>query len=171
MNLKLYKTKIVSLLGWWLLSSFHPFYLSVTELEIKSSKKTAELAVKCFTNDLEDALRKINNQTVDLLNISQVEKNKKLLEQYFSTRFICRNGNKKITFKLLGFEKEEEAVWSYFESNQKINLSDSLIIENKILYDYIALQTNITHIKACNTQQSFKKNNPELRISAKLNCR
>jgi hypothetical protein len=166
------KTKIVLILisVWFIGTSFHPFYLSVSEVVFLAKEKKVTLSIKCFTNDLEDAMRKVYATSVDLSANQQFEKNKQLLFDYHTKRFSCINGKNKINFTIIGYENEQDVTWSYFEARFKPNFSDSIKINNRLLFDYLPSQTNITHIKGCGNIRSTKNTNPNCCSSVLLNC-
>jgi hypothetical protein len=77
---------IIILLSLFFLTAFrHPFYLSVTDLKYSNKDRALQGSVKLFVNDLEAALKKINNQTVDLIHVKDTIQIKKLLHNYLLT--------------------------------------------------------------------------------------
>ena len=110
-------SKYLLLLGMGIVfSSFHPFYLSVTNIKYNAHSKRLEMAVKLFTGDLEDALVKLNGKKIDLINGKNTEEIKKMISSYIKPRLIVKTEGREIEFSILGYEREEEATWIYFES-------------------------------------------------------
>jgi len=144
----------------FLFSFKHPFYLGVVDLKYNAKEKALQGSVKLFTNDLEGALKKINKQTIDLINPKDKEKTKKRLEDYLKKHLGLKVNNAQVSYECLGFEHQDEAIWIYIElpdcaSPKKIE------IENSLLYDYISGQSNIVHIEVNSERKSFKVNNPD----------
>jgi len=138
----------------------HPLYLGVTELKYNAKEKALQGSVKLFTNDLEDALKRIHGETVDLINIKDTLKTKKLLNDYLKKRLsFAVNGFPK-KYEFLGFENEQEATWLYIEL-RNCPLPKKLTIENKLLYDFIKEQVNIIHLEVGVQKKSIKLANPE----------
>jgi hypothetical protein len=144
----------------FLCSFKHPFYLSVTDLKYNVKEKAMQGSVKLFINDLEDALKKINKQTVDLINPKDTSKITAMLYDYLKKRLTIKVNNQLINYSLIGFEKEEAAIWIYIELK---NCPDpkKIIVENSLLYDFLKEQTNIIHCEVKGEKQSLKLNYPE----------
>lgn len=141
-------------------STKHPFYLSVTEMKYNPKEKTVETAVKLFTNDLEDALKKISNQKVDLINGKDKDALNKLLTEYVQKRLTLKLNDKIQTFNFVGFEKEEEATWVYVEY-KNCPVPEKVTVDNTLLYDYIPTQINILNFELNGKKKSSKVTNPE----------
>lgn len=142
------------------LSMAHPFYLGVCEFKYNQPRKELQGSVKLFTNDLEDALKKLNKKPVDLLNIKDTVMVSKLLEEYLRKRLQLKVNGTVISYRFLGFEKEEEATWMYIEAlncppPKKVEINCSL------LYDFIKEQMLIFHVEAGSDKKSHKLTNPE----------
>lgn len=138
----------------------HPFYLGVTDLKFNVKEKALQGSVKLFINDLEGALKKANNKTIDLINVKNKEEITFILSDYLKKHFALKVNGKACAYKLIGFEKEEEALWMYVEF-EKSDIPKKVEIENTLLYDHLKEQMNITHIEVNNTKKSLKTNNPE----------
>ena len=153
------KILVLGLFG--LLFSFkHPFYLSVTNLKYSASEKAIQGSVKLFINDLEDALKRTQHHTVDLINPKDTLKTQLILEDYLKKRLSLSLNNEPKNFQVLGFEREQEAIWIYIEF-ENCELPKTLILKNSLLYDYIKSQSNIIHVEVNEEKKSFKLNNPE----------
>lgn len=89
----------------------HPFYISVTEINHNAGDKTVEVSCKIFTDDLEGALKKSLQATVDLSNAAQQEKAGALVNQYVQQHLRLMANGKAVPLKFLGYEKEAESVY------------------------------------------------------------
>lgn len=144
-----------------LLVSFkHPFYLSVTNLKYNVKDKALQGSVKLFTNDLEDALKRTEHRTVDLIHPEDTLKTQQLLEGYLKKRLSLSLNNEQKNFQVLGFEREQEAIWIYIEF-KGCNLPETIRLENSLLYDFIENQSNIMHFEVKGERKSYKLNNPD----------
>jgi hypothetical protein len=150
------------------LSSFnHPFYLSVTELRYNEEQMRAQGFVKVFTNDLEDALKKLGERPVDLLNNKDTAMVTKTLRQYLAKRLSMQFDNKSIGYQVIGYENEEESTWIYIESNT-CSSPKTIKIQNRILYDFLPRQMNIVHFEAAGRRESSRVTNPESELVIKI---
>jgi len=154
------KTVLLSSLIIISLSLAHPFYLSVCDLKYNSSSKKIEGTVKLFTNDLEDALKRLENKQVDLINSKNKTETLILLSKYLNNRLLVMEKGKVLSYQLLGYELEEESIWIYIET-MVCSPPKTLSIENTILYDFIKEQMNIINLEVTGVKKSWKLNNPE----------
>lgn len=142
----------------------HPFYLSVSDLKYNAKEKTMQVAVKLFTSDLEEALKKIYAKPVDLINGKDKQAINKLLTDYIQKHFVLKVGGKTLKFDFIGFEQEEEAVWVYIEY-KNCPKPKKVEIENSLLYDFIQTQINIVNLEVEGIKKSSKVTNPEKKLS------
>jgi hypothetical protein len=156
----LMKKFLTLLLVFLLISSGHPFYLGITDLKYNAKEQALQGSVKLFVNDLEDALEKINKQTVDLINVKDSIVTHRLLELYLKTHLALKLNGKARNFELIGFEREEEAVWMYLEFNN-CEAPEKIELKNTLLFDFLKNQANIVHITVGAEQKSWKAGNPE----------
>lgn len=154
------KTLILAAILFFCTALKHPFYLSVTDLKYNEKERSLQGSVKIFTNDLEGALKKKHNRTVDLINIKDSLATRKILSDYLKEHLtISPDGNPK-DYLMLGFEREEEATWIYIEI-KNCSKPKTLHFENSILYDHIKEQTNIIHVEVGEEKKSYKVVYPE----------
>lgn len=130
-------------LGWMVI--FHPFHLSLTEIRQNQESKKLEIAQKIFWDDLEIGLEEFYNAEIDFLNPKDPEKLKTQVSEYLVSMNEIRIDGKKISFKMLGYEVEEDAVWFYFESDP-VNWKTNIEVRNAVLTETFADQQNIIHV-------------------------
>ncbi|MES2681599.1 MAG: DUF6702 family protein [Bacteroidota bacterium] len=153
--------KVLILVTIFFLVAFkHPFYLSVTDLKYNTREKALQGSVKIFINDLESALKNINKKNTDLVNVKDTAEVTKQLTAYLKSHLYLKLNGKEKTFRLIGFEKEEEAIWIYLEF-KNCELPKKLEINNTILFEYIKQQTNIVHLEVGSDKKSAKVSNPD----------
>jgi hypothetical protein len=163
-NIASAKLGVTLFLALCFLSFKHPFYLSVTEMKYNPKEKAIETSVKIFTNDLEDALRKIHKQPVDLINGKNTEALNGYLNSYLEKHLALKINGQVQKFSFVGFEKEEEAVWIFLEY-KNCPVPKKVVVENSILYDHISAQTNIVHFDLNGKKSSSKVSAPEKSLS------
>ncbi len=152
--------KVLAITLFILMAFAHPFYLGVVDLKYNATEKKLQGSVKLFTNDLEGALKKLNNKTIDLINTKDKESTSKILNDYLQKRLSLKINGKTCAYKLIGFEREEEALWMYIECD-KSEIPKKIDVENTLLYEHLKEQMNIVHIEVNGTKKSLKANNPE----------
>lgn len=142
----------------------HPFFVSVTDIKYNHATKAIEISCKMFTNDLEGALKKTSGKSLDLLNPKDKKEVEAVLSAYIKKRLVIQLNNKPINYSFMGFEKEEDAIWTYFEFN-KVEQPKQVSVDNKLLYDFLKDQTNIVNVEVSGTKKSYKVLNPESSMS------
>lgn len=150
-----------------LISSFndlkHPFYISVIDLKHDAKQQSLNISIRLFTNDLEDALRKTTKKPVDILNPKNKEYTDSIVCNYILKRLIIQFNSKNQKLNFIGYEKEEESIWAYFEISKCLN-PKKITVETKLLYDYLPQEVNIVHVEFKAIKKSFKLTNPENRV-------
>ena len=134
--------------------------MGVTELTYDAPKKTLNVSVKLFTNDLEAALRKTSGKPVDLLNPKNKVELDSMLFTYIKSRLQIAVNLKNVSLHYIGHEKEEESIWTYLQI-EKITLPKQLKVSTKLLYDYLPQQINIVHADINGVKKSSKVTNPD----------
>lgn len=137
--------------------------MSVTDLTYVTSQHRFGGTIKVFTNDLEDAIKRLVSKKVDLIHPENKEEVLKILKSYFEERLKFKISDTALTYNLLDFESEEGSLWLYIES-EKCPKPKTMKIENGILYDFIGEQINIVTIELDGQKKSWKVNNPEKNI-------
>ena len=138
----------------------HPFYLSVTDVKYNDKNKSIEVACKMFSNDLEDALKKTSKKNVDLLNPKNKMEVEKILFEYVCKRFSVNLNGKVQKLKFIGYEKEDDVIWTYMEI-EKCEKPKQINISNSLLYDFLKEQINLVQVEIGTYKQSSKVSNPE----------
>lgn len=147
-----------------LLALFHPFYVSVTEINHNAKEKTLEVSCKMFVEDLEDILKKNYNTTVDLSNGKNQAQNDKLIADYVSKHFMLNADGKPVKLSYIGYEKDSESAYCYFEVNN-LPAVKKLDITNSVLQDLTKDQINIMHVVVNGQRKSTKLDYPNKQAS------
>lgn len=142
----------------------HPFYISVTEINHNAADKSLEISCKVFVDDLEEVLKRNYHTPVDLSNGQQQERSGGYVDKYIRQHLQLRVNGKPVALKFIGFEKESEAVFCYFEG-QAVPAVKQLEVENAILQDFTSEQVNIMHVTVGGRRQSTKLNFPAKQAS------
>ena len=122
--------------------TFHPFFISLTEIRYNPKEKSLEISQKVFRDDLENALTGQYKSKVNFLAPgNKVELEKKIKKYILENNDISVNGEK-LVLRYLGYELEEEAIWFYLEA-QKVPFPKTADIRNSILHKNFDTQQNI----------------------------
>ncbi len=146
------------------LNGVHPFYVSVTEINHNSKEKTLEISCKAFAEDMEDILKKNYKTTVDLGNTNLQAQNNKLINDYITHHLNLITDGKQAPLSYVGFEKEAESVYCYFEV-RNTPLVKKIDVVNSILQDFSDKQINIIHVIVGGNRKSYKLDYPQKQVS------
>ncbi len=159
----LYKWLIVfSLTGF--ISTHHPIFVSVTEINHNAANKSLEISCKIFTDDLEQTLRQQNKIRVDLLNPASKQAMNVLVNNYIQKHLQLKVDDKDVVLEFVGFEQQEEGIISFFEV-KNIAMVKKLDVTNTILYESRPQQMQIIHVMVNGERKSSRLNNPDEKAS------
>lgn len=152
-----------SLFQWLMMALFsavHPLYISIVDINHNAKDKELEVSVRIFTDDFEGALKKYSNTKVDLTHPSDKAAAEKLISNYLLNHLQIKADNKVVPLHFIGFELQQESIWSYFEI-PNISSVKKMEVNTSVLYDYQEKQINIIHAKVNGNEKSFRLDNPK----------
>ncbi|RZK81911.1 MAG: hypothetical protein EOO92_03675 [Pedobacter sp.] len=141
------------------LSIFHPFYVSVTEIEQNQQTKTVQVSVRIFFDDLERAVDKRYKTSINILKPKDRKQVEGFIAAYVKERLKIKANGTALTLKFVGYEIEEEAAWCYFETD-KLPIIQQLNVQNNILFEQHESQINMIHATVKGKRKSTKLDNP-----------
>lgn len=141
------------------LNIFHPFYVSVTEIEQNVKTKTVQVSVRIFFDDFEKALDKRYKTRVNILKPSDSKHLDQMISGYINEHLKVRVNGKQLNLKYQGYEIQEDAAWCYFETIplEQIKL---LNVQNDLLFEQHDSQINMIHAIVGGKRKSTKLDNP-----------
>jgi hypothetical protein len=152
----------------WLLAPvlflLHPFYVSVTEITYNAANSSLEISCKIFADDMEAVLKKNYNRPVDLGNEKQRAANDGLIKDYITKNLALSANGKAQKIAYVGFEKEKESVYCYFEVDH-VSAIKKLDLTNGLLQDLNEEQINIMHVVVSGARKSYKLDYPKKEAS------
>ncbi len=143
---------------------FHPYFVTVTEIQHNPKEKTLEISCKIFTDDFEKTLRSNYNTNVDLLNSKDKSKMDKLVAGYIKKHLQIIVNGRLLLLQFAGYENEEEAIWCYFQV-KNIAAVKKIDVKDDLLFEYKKEQINLLHITVNGKRKSTKLDNPESKAS------
>lgn len=121
----------------------HPLHLTVAEAHWKKESKSIEVSIKLFYDDFEKALKQINQQPIYLCPDSIADASD-FIETYFRNEFKISINEKAASFKMVGYECENELVYVYLEY-LNVPKVKSVQINNTLLFESFLDQSNLVH--------------------------
>lgn len=143
---------------------FHPFHVSVTEINHNAADKTLEVTCKIFTDDFEGVLAKNYKTKVDLINPPNKAAMDTLVKKYIISHLSVKANGKPVKFSYLGYEHDKEAVFAYLEV-ENVQAVSAFTINNNLMYDFFEDQVNIMHVFVGGNRKSTKLSYPETEAS------
>jgi hypothetical protein len=144
--------------GW--LTLFHPFFVSVTEINHNARSKSVEISCRMFYDDLEKALERNYHTKIDIVKPANREQVNKLLNDYIKKHLIIRADGKVLDASFLGYEIQEDGAWSYLEVRGVSNMK-KIEVRDNLLYAEHPEQINMIHVIVGGNRKSTKLDNPD----------
>ena len=138
---------------------FHPFYVSVTEIEQVEKTKVINVSSRIFFDDLEKAIDKRYKTSINILKPKDKKQVNDFIASYVKGHLKIKADGVALTLKFVGYEIKEEAAWCYFEAETTAPVKQ-LVIQNNILYEQHDSQINMIHAIVGGKRQSTKLDNP-----------
>jgi hypothetical protein len=142
------------------LKEFHPFHVSVIEINHNSLEKTLEISCKLFTDDFEKALAGHFKTKIDLINPVDRNATSKYVNDYVQANFSMIADGKPLKYSIIGFEEEGDAVYAYFQVDQ-VGSVKKLEMNNTLMYTLFDDQIGIMHVVVGEKRKSTKLNYPD----------
>ena len=141
-------------------ASFHPFHVSVVEINHNAMDKTLEISCKIFTDDFEKALAQNYKTKVDLINPPNRSAMDTVVKKYILSHLAISADGKPLKLSYLGFEKDQEAVFSYVQAENIVSVKQ-IEITNKLMQEMFTDQVNIIHVIVNGERKSTKLDYPK----------
>lgn len=138
------------LIGFQFNVSAHKFYVSISQINYNQQTKSLEIALKLFTDDLENCINETTNGSV---KISQEHKYDKDIANYLSKYLSISINEKTSPFKYLGKELEYDVIWCYLEIKDVENIT-FIEIENTIFTHLLPDQKNLIQLTIGDFEES-----------------
>ena len=155
----IYKWLMLAVLGY-----FHPFFVSVTEINHNAREKQLEISCKVFLDDMEKTLKKQLNTPVELTHPKDPKKAQQQLSDYVKKHLLIKIDGKPVTLEFIGFEIEGASLWSYYQV-ENIASVHKIDVSNSLLYEMYDTQISIVHAQVAGDKKSTRVTNPETNLS------
>ncbi|WP_233268823.1 DUF6702 family protein [Mucilaginibacter lacusdianchii] len=141
-------------------SVFHPFYVSVTEVNHNARTQAIEVSCRMFYDDLEHVLNKQYHTRIDIVKPTNRAEVNKLLNDYIHKHLIIKADGKVLSPAFVGYEIQEDGAWSYLEV-KGIPKAKKIEVHDDLLYSEHPEQINMIHVTVNGNRQSTKLDNPD----------
>ncbi len=147
------------------LFSPHEFHLSLTEINHNAEKKTLQIAVKLFTDDLTVALEQGEKKKLNIGTQNEVPQANELIASYIKQHLMLKVNGKDVVFEHLGKEAETDATWCYVEVKNVAKVQ-TLEVQNTLLIEAFDDETNMVNLNINGRKKSglARKGNTKLKF-------
>lgn len=149
-------------------SPLHAIYVSNTDIKYQQSDGLLTAQIRMFSNDFEDALRRIG--APEEPGLEEGEKPHPEIDDFICTYLgnefqVWANGQP-VNFSFLAKRREEDATWVSLQAEDLCELK-TLRIHNSVLFELFDDQTNILRVRAFGKLKNYNltKRIPEESIS------
>lgn len=141
----------------WLLNPiWHPFHVSVVDVQHDAEQQVLQMSQRIFLDDLEEALEGFHDlDYVDTASPDDPARLDSLIATYLKAKIFLRVNGESRDFTYVGSEKEGDARWCYFMVEAVPSVS-TLEVTNVALMDVFDDQENIIHCVVGNQKLSYK---------------
>lgn len=151
MQLKLIWSVFFSAVLYW-----HPFHVSVTDIEHDAELKSIQVSHRIFLDDLEVGLKKYHKiDKLDTYEPERLERLDSLISLYLKKKVLFVINGKSMAFNYLGSELEGDARWCYYEIEGVAEVNEAEVT-NMALMETFDDQQNIVHFKSKGKLKSYK---------------
>ncbi|MBA4850577.1 DUF6702 family protein [Emticicia sp. BO119] len=134
--------------------TFHAFHTSLTEIQYNAREKSLEITIRLFTDDLENALTKLNNGQKIMIG-GKNDNSDAVLNKYIQQHFaIITPQKQKRPINYLGKELEGDATWVYIEIPESQVIKDH-VLYNDLMQEMFDDQTNLVNFFYAGQKKTF----------------
>ena len=142
----------------------HPLYVTVTEINHNAADKNLEISCKIFTDDFEKTLSSAYHQVADFNAPPDTGQTARMVFDYIRSHFVLKLDGKPVQLEYVGYEKENDAVWSFFQV-KNMAAPKKIEIMNNLLYDAYDKQMNLMHVAVGGHRKSTRLNYPDKEVT------
>ena len=132
----------------------HKHYISLTKIDYVKEKKTVQITMKFFLDDIELALENRLKEPMELASKDENPLANKFMESYIRQKFNIWIDEKQVAYNYLGKEYENNEVFFYLEI-ENIDQIQSISVENNMLFEAFEEQQNYIKLTIDNTEKTF----------------
>jgi len=138
-------------------TSFHKYYISVTQVDYIENKQSVQITTRIFIDDLEKVLRERYDENLVLGEKNEPKSVDQYIEAYLKDKIKVKINGKDADLIFIGKEYDMDIAQCYIEID-KVKKINSIEISNKVLLDLYDEQQNMVKTKINSKQKSFLLN-------------
>ena len=127
-------------------STFHKYYVSVTQIEFAEKKQSLQIVSRLFVDDLEEVLKDKNGKKFRIPDIKRSKEVEDQIKRYLSSKFRLSIDKKSRSVNYLGHKIENDLLIAFMEVTNTAKF-EQLEVQNRWLFEEFSEQKNIIHFK------------------------
>lgn len=142
----------------------HEYYISLTKIKYVEEKKSVQITMSYFIDDVEKVLENISGLPMELATKGENKKSGVYLETYIRQKFKVSIDGKNQAYTYLGKEYENDLVYIYLEIENVAQIN-KIEVQNSVLIEEFADQQNFIKLNIAGVQRTFiliKANDKEM---------
>jgi hypothetical protein len=142
----------------------HEHYISLTKINYAKDKKSVQVTMRYFIDDVEKVLETRYELPMELATKSENKKTDQYLETYINQKFKISINDLEQTYVYLGKEYEDDLVYFYLEI-ENVDGIKNIEVQNSMLVEEFEDQQNFIKLTIGNVQKTFiliKANDKEM---------
>jgi hypothetical protein len=142
----------------------HEHYISLTKINYAKDKKSVQVTMRYFIDDVEKVLETRYELPMELATKSENKKIDQYLETYINQKFKISINDLEQTYVYLGKEYEDDLVYFYLEI-ENVDGIKNIEVQNSMLVEEFENQQNFIKLTIGNVQKTFiliKANDKEM---------
>ena len=149
-NLKFIWVLIIPLMAFGL----HEHYISLTKINYAKDKKSVQVTMRFFIDDVEKVLETRYELPMELATKGENKKSDQYLETYINQKFKISINDLEQTHVYLGKEYEDDLVYFYLEIEDVENIKN-IEVQNSMLLEEFEDQQNFIKLTIGNVEKTF----------------
>lgn len=125
-------------------SSYHKFYVSVTQIEYVPKEQSLQIITRIFADDFQKLLRQRYDESLQLV-AGKDDHADQYIEKYFKKKMHLVADGKSLQLKFIGKRYEEDLIICYFEV-KPLDDFNKITVTNRILTELFDGQKNLIHV-------------------------
>lgn len=123
----------------------HEEHYSLTEINYNTKENALQISMHLFTNDIDLALKKHYDKSIELGTEEEAEDADRFLRMYLNQKFVLNVNDIPILYDYLGKEFEKDVMYVYLEVADIDSISN-ITVQNSVLTELFYEQENIIKI-------------------------
>jgi len=132
----------------------HEYYISLTKIKYVEEKKSVQITMSYFIDDVEKVLENRHELPMELATKSENKKSGYYLESYIREKFKVHIDEKEQTYTYLGKEYENDLVYIYLEI-EGVDQIKKIEVQNSMLIETFEEQQNFIKLSIAGVQRTF----------------